>query len=291
MTWLDAIILGIVEGLTEYLPVSSTGHLILTTRLLGLEEGRAVNAYTIVIQLGAILAVLALYRHRAGQMISGLMGRNRFGLELFLKLLLAFIPAAFAGLLLDDLIEFYLFHPIPVAGALMLGGVAMIVVEKFVTEPRARDEGRKLKTLEDMTYLDALVIGCIQCLALWPGTSRSMSTIIGAQLRGFSSVAAAEVSFLLALPTLGGATVYKLVKERDALMEMPGGVPVILVGNVVAFIVAVIAVRFFVKVVTRYGMTPFGVYRIIIGAVFLALAGLGWLHFAPPVDMGASSVE
>lgn len=280
MSWLDAVILGIVEGLTEFLPVSSTGHLILTNWLLGL-EGDAVNAYTIAIQLGAILAVLALYRERARQMIMGLLGRDAAGLGLFLKLLIAFIPAVIFGLAFEELIDRYLFSPVPVSGALVLGGVLMIVVEQKVTRPRAASD-RKMREVEDLSYLDAVLIGLAQCLALWPGMSRSMSTIVGAQLRGFSNVASAEISFLLALPTLGGATIYKMYSEREALAAMDGGVPLLVLGNIVAFVVAVVAVKGFVQFVNRFGMTPFGVYRIVIGLVFLAAALAGGLAFAQP---------
>lgn len=282
MTYLDALILGVVEGLTEFLPVSSTGHLILTNWLLGV-EGEAVDAYLIVIQLGAILSVLALYRQRAGQMVLGLAGRDRFGRDLFLKLCLAFIPAAAVGLLLEDQIDAWLFHPVPVALALVLGGFVMIGVDLLHVRPKekraAAGEGRPLKTIEEIGWLDAFLIGCFQCFALWPGTSRSMSTIIGGQLRGFGSVAAAEISFLLALPTLGAATVYKLLKEREAFLAMEGGVGLILFGNVIAFIVAFLAVRWFVAFVTKYGMAPFGAYRIIIGMVFLSLALAGRISF------------
>ncbi len=280
MTYLQALILGIVEGITEFLPVSSTGHLILTNAALGL-EGPAVDAYTIVIQLGAILAVLALYKDRAFQMLAGVAGKNPAGRSLFLKLLVAFVPAAIIGKLLDDPIEQLLFHPVPVAAALIVGGIAMILVERLYVLPRQQKAPESLKGVEGVSYLDALLIGVAQCLALWPGTSRSMSTIVGAQLRGLSSQAAAEVSFLLALPTLGAATLYKLIKNREDLLSMPGGIPIILFGNAVAFVVAFLAVKWFVGVVNRFGMTPFGAYRIVVGALFLWLSLSGHLTFAP----------
>ncbi len=279
MNYFDALILGVVEGLTEFLPVSSTGHLILTNTLLGI-EGKAADVYTIVIQLGAILAVLALYKDRALEMLFGLMGKNSAGLQLFLKLIVAFIPAVIFGLLFEDLIDAYLFSPIPVASALLIGGIAMIAVERLIVKPK-ENAGDGLKEIADLTYLDAILIGLAQCLALWPGTSRSMSTILGAQLRGFSSAAAAELSFLLALPTLGGATVYKLISNREELMNMPNGLVLILFGNVIAFVVALLAVKWFVAIVKKSGMVPFGIYRIVIGAIFLALALMGYLSFAP----------
>ncbi len=281
MNFLDALILGIVEGLTEFLPVSSTGHLILTNRLLGL-RGDAVDAYTIVIQLGAILAVVALYKRRSKEMLLGVLGRHAAGLQLFLKLFVAFLPAVVAGLALEDWIDDKLFFPIPVASALIAGGVVMIAVERLYVRRKDRPLSKEpLRTIDDLTYTDALIIGVAQCFALWPGTSRSMSTILGAQLRGFSDVAAAEISFLLALPTLGGATVYKMIGEREALLAMPGGLPVMLFGNVIAFAVAYLAMRTFVRIVSHYGMTPFGIYRIAIGGLFLWLALQGFLDFAP----------
>jgi undecaprenyl-diphosphatase len=275
MTLLDAVILGIVEGLTEFLPVSSTGHLILTANLLGLEKTTADN-FAIAIQLGAILSVLTLYRQRAWEMILGILGRHPGGRELFLKLLLAFAPAVVLGLALDDLIEAYLFHAGPVIAALLLGGVAMIVVERYVKRRHPDEEA--LRTVEQVTYRDALLIGFAQCLAMWPGTSRSMATIIGARLCGLRATAAAEFSFLLALPTLGGATVFKLVKDREEFLALEGGIPLLLVGNAVAFAVALAAVHYFVRFVSRFGMEPFGYYRIALALLFLGGWVMGWVQ-------------
>jgi len=279
MNWIDAVVLGVVEGLTEFLPVSSTGHLILTNALLGI-EGRASNVYTIVIQLGAILAVVTLYRARVAAMLRGIAGRDAAGLALFLRLFVAFLPAVVAGLLLEDLIDGYLFRPVPVSIALIAGGIAMIVVE------RALGKSGEGKRIEDLTFRDAALVGLTQCLALWPGTSRSMCTILGGRFAGLSTAAAAELSFLLALPTLGGATVYKLIKERDILFDPVAGpgIALIVVGNVVAFVVALAAVRWMVGFLNRHGMAPFGYYRIAIGVIFLALALAGWLSFAPNSD-------
>lgn len=281
MSWLEALILGIVEGITEFLPVSSTGHLDLTNALLQL-DGRAVNAYAIVIQFGAILAVVALYKQRAAQMVQGLAGRNRQGLHLFLKLALAFIPIAILGLTLADFIGDNLRQPVPVSIALILGGIVMIGVEQFVVKPRAlamekpESGGPKLKEVDDMTYGDALFVGVAQCFALWPGTSRAMATIVGAQLRGFSSVGAAEVSFLLALPTITAAAAYEMLSARKELLEELG-LGIILFGNVIAFAVAYFTMKWFINVVTRYGMTPFGIYRILLGGIFLWLGLRGVL--------------
>jgi undecaprenyl-diphosphatase len=278
MTFLDAIILGIVEGLTEFLPVSSTGHLILTNALLGVEGGAA-DAYVIVIQLGAILSVVTLYRAQALAMLQGLMGRNRPGLDLFLKLCAAFFPAAVAGLLFDEMIERLLFHPGPVAVALVAGGAAMIVVERW--HQRRMAAGQFVpREIDSLSFKDAVLVGSAQCLALWPGTSRSMSTILGAQLLGFSNIAAAELSFLLALPTLGAATVYRLLDSHEELAAVPNGLWLVLVGNVVAFVVALLAIKGFLRIVMRRGMMPFGVYRIVLGLVFLGLIAAGVFPFS-----------
>ncbi|MEO8376567.1 MAG: undecaprenyl-diphosphate phosphatase [Candidatus Sumerlaeota bacterium] len=280
MTYLQAIILGIVEGVTEFLPVSSTGHLILASNLLGLHDDKALHAYEIVIQFGAILAVLTLYKNRSLEMLQGIMGKNPSGLRLFLMLIVAFIPAAIIGKLLDEYIDSHLFGPYPVVGALIVGGIVMIAVEQFIVRPREKNAAGTFRSVDDLTYTDAVIIGFCQCFALWPGTSRSMATIVGGQLRRFSSVAAAEISFLLALPTLGAATLYKLLKERHELMAMPNATPLIIIGNIVAFVVAFITVKVFVRVVTSWGMTPFGIYRIIVGTVFLWAAMKGLLVFS-----------
>ncbi len=291
MSWLDALILGIVEGITEFLPVSSTGHLDLTNAVLQL-DGRAVDAYAIVIQFGAILAVVALYKQRAYEILQGflgkfrptehLLGKNEQGFHLGMKLGVAFIPIGIAGLTLADFIGENLRNPVPVSAALILGGIVMIGVEQFVVKPRARKNGGfrggSLKEVDDMTYFDAIFIGIAQCFALWPGTSRAMATIVGAQLRGFSSVGAAEVSFLLALPTITAAAGYEMVMAREALLEELGW-GIVIFGNLVAFGVAYLAVKWFINIVTHYGMTPFGIYRILLGAVFLWLGLRGALTF------------
>lgn len=282
MTPLQAIILGIVEGITEYLPVSSTGHLILAAALLGLdgpERKAAVDAFNIVVQGGAILAVLGLYRARVVQMIRGVLGRDGAGARLAVNLVVAFLPAAGLGVLLDDLIESYLFFPGPVIAALVLGGVYMMGLDQWrqgrFSMPRAR--GAELE-IEDLTPGKALVIGLMQCVAMWPGTSRSMMTIAGGTLLGLRPAQAAEFSFLLGLPTLGGACVYKLLKnlkrahESGApnLIEQLGGVNVA-IGLVVATVSAAIAVKWLVGFLNRRGLAPFGWYRLALTAV---LAGL-----------------
>lgn len=269
MSLLDAIILGIVEGLTEFIPVSSTGHLILTSYLLGLDDS-AVDSYLIVIQFGAIAAVAVYYRQRLAAIMRGVLGGDAAGRALAIRLGVAFVPAALVGLSLGGLIEDHLFSALTVGLALIVGGIIMMAVERPSIAPKVRKE-----KLEDISIADALVVGCIQCFALWPGMSRSMSTIVGGQLRGFSTSLAADFSFLLALPTLGAATVYMAIKEREALAALEGGLGVQAVGMVVSFFVAWAAVAWFLKVVKNVGMTPFGAYRIVVGLVVVGLVAAG----------------
>ncbi len=310
----QATLLGIVEGLTEYLPVSSTGHLIVAGYWMGLtrqtdepgpfggrklEKAPAIDAFEIVIQLGAVLAVLGLYRKRVGQMVRGLMGRNEQGLRLAMYLFLAFLPAAAVGLALHHKIEEHLFGPVPVAMALAIGGVLMIVVEHYfwtrrkdriheatqtrsmmpvgsgragssgpVTLQTVQRVGSRFTRIETVMLWQAVAIGVAQCLSLWPGTSRSMITILAALVVGLDMAAAAEFSFLLALPTLGAATLYSMAKHRHELMASAGAGG-LLVGLVVSGIVAALAVKWFVSFLTRHGLMPFGVYRIIAAGVLL----------------------
>lgn len=277
ITLTGAVILGVVEGLTEYLPVSSTGHLILVSHWMGLshftgvegplgkrvQTAPGVDAYNIVIQLGAILAVLGLYRKRVGQMLAGMVGRDPAGLRLAALLIVAALPAAGVGVLFHTQIKEYLFGPVTVCGALAVGGVLMMFVEYATRRRRKRRE--TVRELTNIRFWQALVIGCAQILAMWPGTSRSMITIIAALLVGLDMVAAAEFSFLLALPTLGGATLFDLVKEGSQIVDA-AGIDGLLVGLVVSGVVAALAVKFFVKWLTHHGLWPFGLYRIAIAA-------------------------
>lgn len=285
MDWWHAVILGVVEGITEYLPISSTGHLILTTSLLGLDAGEtkeAIDAFNIIIQGGAILAVLLLYWPRVVQMIRGLIGRDDAGRRLLINIIVAFLPAAILGVLLDELISSLLFRPWPVLAALFLGGVWMIWLDRFRRRvARSHPEERTEITIDELTPLRALAIGLLQCLAMWPGTSRSMMTIAGGTLLGMRPKDAAEFSFLLGLPTLGGACVFKLGKNLyessqsggPNLFEQLGWMPVI-VGFAVATLSAALAVRWLVSFLTRHGLAPFGWYRIglcvLLGALVLA---------------------
>lgn len=272
------MILGVVEGLTEYLPVSSTGHLILTAWLLGLNPGeadpelqRAVNAFNIVIQAGAIAAVLGLYRSRVIQMLRGLAGKDEAGLKLAIALIVAFIPAAVLGPVLSDRIKDHLFAPWPVIGALFVGAWLMLVV---AWNQKLLDRNAK-REVEDVGWKIALLIGLGQCVAMWPGTSRSMMTIVAALLLGLRAKAAAEFSFLLGLVTLGAATVYDGVKDGDAILTHIGWSNLV-VGFVAATVSAALAVHWFVGFLTRRGLAPFGWYRLALAALMggLILGGV-----------------
>lgn len=286
MEWWKAVVLGLVEGITEYLPVSSTGHLILASSFLGLAGPAtkdAVDAFDIVIQGGAILAVVGLYAGRVKQMLYGLAGRDPAGLRLLRNLIVAFLPAAVTGVFLDDLLEEHLFHTGPVLAALVLGAVYMLVVDRWVKK-KYGPGGAALPELDvaDLTPMQAFKIGALQCVAMWPGTSRSMMTITGGLWVGLGPRQAAEFSFLLGLPTLGAATCYALFKNlRHAskthtpnLFEMLG-VGSTVVGVVVAAVSAAFAVKWLVGFLNRRGLAPFAYYRLALGAVLLALSVAG----------------
>jgi len=265
MPLVTAILLGIVEGLTEYLPVSSTGHLVLAGHLLGLsDDDPATSSFEIVIQLGAVLAVVAHYRALLSLHVRGLRHGKRASRQLLLALAAAFAPAAVVGLLLRKVIKAHLFGPLPVATALVLGGVAMIVVDRL----RASRGTSGADGLENVTPRRAFVIGLAQCLSLWPGTSRSMCTIVGGQLVGLSTATAAEFSFLLALPTLGAATLYEGFKARHVLVASVG-VPGLVVGFLVSYFVAWAVIATFLRYLRARGLEPFGWYRIVAGVVVL----------------------
>ncbi len=264
MQLLDAFILGVTEGLTEYLPVSSTGHLILVTKALKL-SGEGAKAFDIVIQLGAVLAVVVHYRKLLAERVLGLAAREPRALRLGGALLLGFVPTAIVGLAVGKLVKAHLFAPVPVACALAVGGLAMIAIEIGL---KRRGPAPK-QTLEQVSGLDGFVIGLGQCLSLVPGTSRSMCTILGGRLRGLSPAVAAEFSFLLALPTLGAATLYEGYKERAALATVGGAQ--LAIGLLVSFVVAWIVVAGFLRYLARGGLTPFGIYRMILAAVVLVI--------------------
>ena len=282
----EAVVLGLVEGITEYLPVSSTGHLILVSALLGLDEPparkAAVDAFNIVIQGGAVLAVLGLYWPRVRRMLAGLVGRDAGGLRLLGLLAVAFLPAGVLGPVLDDAIERRLFNPPAVIAALALWGVVMILIggwqkRRFATDAAGPEP-------EDLAWGSALFIGVMQCVAMWPGTSRAMITIVAGMLVGMRPRQAAEFSFLLALPTLGGACVYKL--GQDVLGPGPSalgrlGPVAVAVGIAVAAASAALAVRWLVRYLNRHGLALFGWYRVALSAVFVVLVAGGWLAIGP----------
>ena len=283
MSVLQAIVLGVVEGITEYLPISSTGHLILASELMGLGETAAqrsaVDTFNIVIQGGAILAVLGLYFPRVVQMCKGLIGKDSDGLKLAIRIVVAFLPAAVLGVLLNDWIESKLFNTPMVLTALALGGVFMIVIDKWKfakhKEGEVFEEGIDL---HEISLVQALMIGLLQCIAMWPGTSRSMMTIAGGVLVGLKPKRAAEFSFLLGLPTLGGATVYSLYKTLSGdgpdMFEVIGWTPIV-VGLIVATISAALAVKWLVAFLTKHGLAVFGYYRLILTAVLGGAIAMG----------------
>ncbi|MCL4209770.1 MAG: undecaprenyl-diphosphate phosphatase [Phycisphaeraceae bacterium] len=291
----DAIILGLVEGLTEFLPVSSTGHLILVSHWLGLDDDpaarHAVNAFNIIIQGGAILAVLGLFWPRVMQMLRGLLGRDGAGLRLLINLGLSFLPAAVMGVLLNDWIEERLFRPAPVTLALFLGGVVLILLRKWQRRVY-HDSGPGEATIDAHAYVDlehlswrrALVIGLLQCLAMWPGTSRSMMTIIGGMLVGMRPRHAAEYSFLLGVPTLGGACAYKGYRtffvDEHSVFEVLGAAEVLL-GALVAAASAAIAVKWMIGYLNRHGLALFGWYRIVLAGTLAVLILDGRLKIEP----------
>ena len=261
---LSAILLGIVEGVTEFLPVSSTGHLILATRLLGYDAARW-EVFNIVIQLGAILAIVVLYWRTFWTVIEGLLRRDATAIRFVRNILVAFLPAAVIGLALHKKIEALLGNAQVVAVALIVGGIAILAVERFARRGNVRG-------VADVPLATVLAIGFIQCLAMVPGVSRSGATILGALALGVERRTAAEFSFFLAIPTMLGATTLELVKNRDALLHpAPGavGLGLIGVGFVVAFVVALLVVRWFIGLVSRHGFGPFAWYRIAAGALAL----------------------
>lgn len=268
MNPLLAAILGVVEGVTEYLPVSSTGHLILVSRMLGI-EGEGADAFDVVIQLGAILAVVVHYRRLLWERLVGLGRREPASTSLLVALALGFAPTAIFGLLLRKKIKALLFGAWPVAVALVAGGVLMIAVE-LVRERKARASAPRtlgLVGLEHVTPKRAFLIGLGQVVSMWPGSSRSMCTIVAGQLTGLSTATAAEFSFLLGLPTLGAATVYEAYKSRAELASI--GMLNVAIGLVVSFFVAWAVVSWFIAYLSRRGLLPFGVYRIFVGFVVL----------------------
>lgn len=254
MTILQAIILAIIEGLTEFLPVSSTGHMILGSSLMGIQSDNFVKLFTVAIQLGAILSVIVLYFKRFFQTF-----------DFYFKLLVAFIPAVFFGMLLSDKIDELLESPLTVAIALLIGGIILLFVDKWFKNGTIDDSSQ-------ISYSTALKIGLFQCLSMIPGTSRSAATIVGGMSQNLSRKAAAEFSFFLAVPTMFGATAKKLFDfYQDGYVISAEEVKLLVIGNVVAFIVAMIAIKYFISFLQTRGFRLFGWYRIIVGGILLIL--------------------
>lgn len=266
---LKAVILGIVEGLTEFLPISSTGHLILAESLLGF-TGQKAEAFAIIIQAGAILAVVWEYRVKIFGVVAGL-GHDPKARRFVLNLFIAFLPAAIVGLIFIKKIQAALFKPVPVALAFIIGAFVILWVEHRIKTGQARPP--RIDSIDDMTWLDALKVGFAQMFGIIPGTSRSGATIIGGMLFGLSRKAATEFSFFLAIPTLFAATGYSLWKERDSLVA--ADVPLLGVGLVVSFISAFFCVRWLLRYISTHTFVVFAWYRIAFGIVVLITAYTG----------------
>jgi len=278
---LKALVMGVVEGLTEFLPISSTGHLILTASLLDF-TGETVKVFEIAIQTGAMLSVVWEYRQRLGRTVAGL-GHDPVARRFALNVLIAFLPAVVFGLALGKLIKQYLFHPVPVAMAFVVGGLVILWVERrhkrlYGAMDEAGQRHARVQTVDDMSALDALKVGLLQCLALVPGTSRSGATIIGAVVLGFSRKAATEFSFYLGIPTLMGAGAYSVLKQRELLRWED--LPMFAVGTVVSFFAALLCIRWLIRYVSTHDFVPFAWYRIVFGAVVLLTAYTGWVSWA-----------
>ena len=272
----QALVLGIVEGVTEYLPVSSTGHLKLTQHAMGIglteADEDAANAYAICIQAGAILAVISIYWRHIRRMILGLVGRDPEGFGLVINVGVAFLPAAVVGLLFDDLIKAALFGLWPIVAAWFFGGLAILAVERIFQGSREAD----YHELYRMRWKQALLIGCMQCLAVWPGTSRSLATILGGRFAGLSLGTAVTFSFLLGAVTLTAATAWDSIKHGAEMLELYG-FGSMAVGAIAATLSAVVAVRWMVHYLQRHSMALFGWYRIGLAVVVATLVASGQL--------------
>ncbi|WP_296818467.1 undecaprenyl-diphosphate phosphatase [Brevundimonas sp.] len=264
--WLAAIILGLVEGLTEFIPVSSTGHLLITKEMLGLADERW-DPFIYMIQLGAILAVVVLYFVRLWKVLLGLFGTDPSARRFAIAVLIAFLPSAVVGLLLKDVLFAVLFNSLFVFISLIVGGVALLLVERHAPAPREHDAMA-------LTFRSAALIGLYQCLSIIPGVSRSGATIVGGLLSGVDKRAAAEFSFFLAIPTMVGAFALSLWETRDVLTA--DFLQVVAIGFVVSFISGAFVVRTMLDFVSRHGFAPFAWWRIVVGVLGLGAMGLGW---------------
>ncbi len=258
MNFIEAIILAIIEGITEYLPISSTGHMIIGSSIMGISELEFTKVFEVNIQFGAILAVVVLYWKRFFQ-----------SFEFYKKLLAAFIPAAIIGFLLNDFIDQMLESVAVVAIMLVLGGIVLVFIDKYFD---------KKVTKENITYIEAVQIGLFQCIAMIPGVSRSAASIIGGMFQGLSRKDAAEFSFFLAVPTMFAASAYKLLKafKEGSLTFSTNELQLLALGNIVAFIVAMAAIKFFIGYLQKYGFKVFGYYRIVVGLIILGLLAAGY---------------
>ena len=277
---LKAALMGIVEGLTEFLPISSTGHLILAGSLLNF-TGETAKVFEIAIQTGAMLAVIWEYRQRLLGAVRGL-GSEPAARRFMLNLLVAFMPAAVLGLLFGKIVKAHLFHPVPVALAFIVGGLIILWVERrhrlqFGERDLEGHRRARVETVDQMSGLDALKVGLVQCLALIPGTSRSGATIIGSMMFGFSRKCATEFSFFLGIPTLMGAGAYSVWKQRDLLQW--SDLPMFAIGTVFAFFSAWLCIRWLIRYVSSHDFTVFAWYRIVFGLVVLATAYTGLVEW------------
>lgn len=263
MSIIQSIIIAIIEGLTEFLPVSSTGHMILASSLMKVQETEFAKTYEIVIQLGAIMAVFALYWRRFF-----------VSFDIYLKLAIAFVPTGILGILAYKTIKHYLFNPLTVSTSLIIGGVILILLDKWTEKKESR-----YKSIEEVSYKDAAIIGLFQCISMIPGVSRAAATIFGGIYSGFDRKQAAEFSFLLAIPTMLAASGYDLLKNKDSIHK--DDLTMILLGAAVAFIVAIFAVKGFVAFLNKSGFKLFGYYRILLGILFLAYAYYAGLQLSP----------
>ncbi len=261
MSYFQAFILAVIEGLTEFLPVSSTGHMILASSLLDINDKAFNETFEVVIQLGAILAVLVIY-----------IKRFFISTTIYLKLFVAFLPTGVIGLLAYKTIKLYLFNPYTVSVSLIIGGVLLIFLDKW-----SEIKLSKYSQIENVSYVDAIKIGFIQCISMIPGVSRSAATIFGGIYSGFNRTQAAEFSFLLAIPTMFAASGYDLLKQKDHIHSQQ--IIIFLFGGLIAFVVAIIAVKAFINFLNKKGFKYFGYYRIVLGSVFLTYALVTGLKF------------
>lgn len=262
MNTLQAILIAIIEGLTEYLPVSSTAHMVFMSSYFGIQEDDFVKLFQVSIQFGAILAVVALYWRKFFDF---------FKFNFFIKLAFAVLPALVLGKLFDDAIEAVLGNPIPIAIVLIIGGIVLLFIDSKFQNPTVLQE-------EDITIKKAVTIGFWQCLAMMPGTSRSAASIIGGMQQGLSRHAAAEFSFFLAVPTMLAVTCYSVflksyeasqMKGYELILKSDNHIQLFLIGNIVAFVVAILAIKFFIEIIKQYGFKPWGWYRIVVGTFLL----------------------